>query len=229
VRFYQAASHKRKTDFDFHFVNADNKQTVTRITKLYKDMGVRCAGIVDFDVLNNQTEFERQLHNLGFTEEEIKQALISRTNIAKFAEEISPTDRLNYVEKQMSKMLSKLNTSEKSTPKDAEKLLRLAESKCRELADSTKSWKQLKQQGRAALPPEIQQQFDSLALMCETRGLFVNPCGELEAMLTEYGIPYTTDKRSWITQALQLLPNLEVDDNKYPWKFIERIHDHFSG
>jgi hypothetical protein len=46
-------------------------------------------------------------------------------------------------------------------------------------------------------------------------------------MLIEYGILHTTDKRSWIKQALQLIASLEVNDEKFPWKFVKRIHEHF--
>ena len=33
-------------------------------------------------------------------------------------------------------------------------------------------------------------------------------------MLTEHGIPATTDKKGWITQALQLVPSLDPNDAK---------------
>jgi len=49
-----------------HFVNADNKQTVPRILRLYQDMGVRAAGIVNFDVLNDRTELAGRCHRVQF-------------------------------------------------------------------------------------------------------------------------------------------------------------------
>ena len=48
-------------------------------------------------------------------------------------------------------------------------------------------------------------------------------------MLKQQGIQYTTDKRAWITQALQLLPKLEVNDNEYPWLFIKEIQNYLLG
>ena len=86
----------------------------------------------------------------------------------------------------------------------------------------------MKQKGRAALPDEIQIEFDRLWEICADKGLFINPCGELESMLTDYGIPYTTDKRGWILKALQLVPNLIVNDEKQPWKFVKAIHEHIA-
>jgi len=97
ARFYHTASTKRKNNIDLHFVNADNKQTVPRISALYRDMGVRCAGIVDFDVLNNQAEFEKQLEALKLGEEQIATMLAIREEIAKAAKELPPEERLDNV------------------------------------------------------------------------------------------------------------------------------------
>ena len=66
VRFYQWVSNKLDASVNIHFVNADNKQTVPRITQTYRDMAVPCVGIVDFDVLNDRSEFQRQLAVLEF-------------------------------------------------------------------------------------------------------------------------------------------------------------------
>lgn len=226
ARFYQTTSRKRRAEVDFHFVNADNKQTVPRIAKMYRDMGVRCAGIVDFDVLNDSAEFKKQLEALALNEEQLDEALTIRDNIGQAANEVSPDERLEKVKQQMTELLSSVNAMQDSTTaSDKKRMLQKIDRACREIADSTKSWKQFKQQGRAALSPELQTQFDRLWDICAEKGLFINPCGELESMLAEYAIAPTTDKRGWITQALQLLPNLEVNDDKYPWKFVKAIHN----
>jgi hypothetical protein len=226
ARFYQTTSRKRKAESDFHFVNADNKQTVPRIAKMYRDMGVRCAGIVDFDVLNDSAEFKKQLEALALNEEQFGEALTIRENIGQAAKELSPDERLEKAKQQMTELLSSVKAIQDSTTaSDKKRMLQKIDRACQEIADSTKSWKQFKQQGRAALSPELQTQFDRLWDICAEKGLFINPCGELESMLAEYGIAPTTDKRGWITQALQLLPNLEVNDDKYPWKFVKAIHE----
>jgi predicted ATPase len=72
----------------------------------------------------------------------------------------------------------------------------------------------------------VPRSFDNLWQVCSQKGLFINPCGELESMLVHRGIPYTTDKRGWITKALSLLPALEVNDGEYPWQFIKGIHEY---
>lgn len=233
ARFYHTASNKCQNNIDFHFVNADNKQTVSRITKTYRCMGVPCAGIVDFDVLNNEAEFEKHLVSLELSQEQIQQMLSIRSNIAKAAKEIPADERLEKVKEQMVKLLNSINDiqtkvfpSEERASSEKEKLLRQLESRSKELANSTKNWNDFKEKGRAALPINLQSDFDILWKTCAQKGLFINPCGELESMLTQQGIPYTTDKRGWITQALQLLYRLEVNETEYPWKFIKAIQNY---
>lgn len=235
-RFYQTASNRRRNNIDLYFVNADNKQTVPRITTLYRDMGVRCAGIVDFDVLNDSAEFKKQLEALEFDEESIKLLGITRDKIAQVAKELPPGERLQKVKEKMKSVLESLAMLESKDFADAdeeksekEQFLSQVERRAREIAASTKKWKELKEKGREVLPPEIQSNFDDLWKKCSQKGLFVNPYGELESTLTHLGIPYITDKREWITRALLLLPALEVDDNEAPWKFIKAIQEYLVG
>jgi hypothetical protein len=75
-------------------VNADNKQTVPRITKIYQDMGVRCVGIVDFDALSDRTEFDKQLIFLGMEPEHLNKVKLVRDLIAKEVECSNSVDRL---------------------------------------------------------------------------------------------------------------------------------------
>jgi predicted ATPase len=235
-RFYQTASNKRKNNIDLHFVNADNKQTVPRITTLYRDMGVRCAGIVDFDVLNDSAEFKKQLESLKLDEESIKSLSTTRDKIAQVAKELPPSERLKQVKEKIESLLESLDllegknfASEDEEKSEKEKFLSQAERRAREIAASTKNWNEFKEKGRGALPPELQPMFDELWEACSQKGLFINPYGELESTLTHRGIPYMTDKREWITRALLLLPALEVNDNEDPWKFIKAIQEYLVG
>lgn len=233
-RFYQTACAKRKNNLDLYFVNADNKQTVPKITTLYRNMGVRCVGIVDFDVLNDSAEFKRQLQAIELSEIDISEMLDIRDRIAQAANELPPDERLNAVRTQMEQLLLSISTiqtkvfnSDNEAKQEKEKLLSQVGSQIRRISASTKNWKEFKEKGRAALPTELQSGFDNLSTRCSQKGLFINPCGELESMLTLQGIAYTAeDKRLWITKALSLLPRLEVNDNEYPWKFIKAVQEY---
>ena len=233
-RFYQAACTKRKNNLDLYFVNANNKQTVPKITTLYRNMGVHCVGIVDFDVLNEPEEFKKQLKALELSETDIDNMLNLREKIAKAANELPPDNRLKDIKTQIEKLLSDLNNiqtkafaSDKEAKNEKEKVLSQVGSEAKRISASTKNWKEFKEKGRAALTTELQSSFDDLCQICSKKGLFINPCGELESMLTDQGISCTEDKREWIRKALLLLPNLEVNDNKYPWKFVKEVQKYF--
>jgi hypothetical protein len=149
------------------------------------------------------------------------------------AKESPPDERLKNVREKMTTLLHLLNESQnkafgsdREARSEKEKLLSQIERRAKEIAASTKNWNVLKERGRAALPTELQTSFDDLWQVCSQKGLFINPCGELESMLAHRGIPYTTDKRGWITKALSLLPALEVNDKEYPWQFIKSIHEY---
>jgi len=235
ARFYHAASIKRSRMLDLHFVNADNKQTVPKIVSLYRYMGVRSAGIVDFDVLNDRAELEKSLQTLGIGDEDLPPLLEAQRQIGQVAKEHPASERLGGVQIKLAEIQAKVDEIVQQPYSSAEEeqrtknaLLRQLESRFKELSESTKAWKALTQAGRAALPPTAQTAFDTISTACAARGLFVNPAGELESMLTEYGIPATTDKRGWITRALQLVPSLEPDDAKNPWKFLKAVHEHLQ-
>lgn len=233
LRFYQAVSNKIYAEQDIHFVNANNKQTVPKIISHYKKMGISCVGIVDFDVLNDQKEFEKQLISIGVSHEDCLELLAIRNRIAQEAARVStPSQLFNSVRGKLTEIVGQLNgsesligvTSESNRQEHQLKLLNKLNKQLFEIADSTKGWNELKKNGKKALPNSLEKEFERLWNKCASYGLFINPAGELESMLQEYGIDYTNDKRGWITKALQLLPGLEVNIEKMPWMFIKKIH-----
>jgi hypothetical protein len=233
ARFYQIASRKHRQDSDLHFVNADNKQTVPRIMQIYRDMGVRCAGIVDFDVINDRTDFGKQLAALNLDHRQLEEAGEIQDAIKKAVGDASPEERMKWVKgglDRISERLSQLEAesfpTEGTALREKEQFLRWIEGRFRELSESIKPWKEFKKRGREALPPVLQLRFDRLAQICADHGLFINPLGELESMLTQHGIEATDDKRAWITRALQVVHSLAVDETGYPWVLVNNIHDY---
>ena len=236
ARFYHAASTKRLRNLDLHFVNADNKQTVPRIVRLYADMGVRTVGIVDFDVLNDRAELKKSLETVGLLDEEVQTLLDAQSQIGQAAKDLPSEERLQSIRAKLTEVMVNLeqvvgqkfeSPEEEQRAKDA--LLRQMENRFREMADMTKAWKTFKQSGRCALPPDAQAAFDRLWKKCAAQGFFINPCGELESMLIGYGIPWTTDKKDWITRSLKLVPEIDPNDEKYPWKFLKAIQEYIQA
>lgn len=67
-RLFHSAIQKAHPEAGCHFVNASNKQTVTTIMSIYTKLGVRRAGIVDFDILRKSDEWLEALKAIGLTD-----------------------------------------------------------------------------------------------------------------------------------------------------------------
>jgi hypothetical protein len=222
ARFYQGLLRRIKPDADVYFVDADNKQTVPKIMARYKQMGVACAGIVDIDVLNDKMEFKAQLDWAGVDEAEANALEQLRNEIQNEVVSASKDVQLKEAETILEKALNSIrNVSGGSNDEKTKALAQLKPLGGRLKAESS-AWKDVKGKGGRALQ-KSQASFNQLITRLATLGLFVAPFGELEAALAEYGVAYTNDKRSWIESALQLVPNLEPDPQKEPWKFVRSI------
>ncbi len=227
ARFYHATSHKLSPTADIHTVNAQNKQTVARVASLYRKLGLRCVGIVDFDVLNDRGEFASQLDGLGMTETGKQDMLSVRDAIGGFVEKQPVLDRADAATSKIRTLLTVIE-SEMTEPcrSDAacvEGLLRKIVTGCASIANASKPWSSFKEHGREFLSKELQGRFDHLARNCALHGLCINPYGELESLLVDQGIEFTTDKKAWIQRALALIPNLQVDPSKRVWALLAEI------
>jgi hypothetical protein len=166
---------------------------------------------------------------------QLTEALRLREEIAKTVKELPVEERIQATHLEIANLLAIVDASKNQSfnspaqeKLEKEKLLKQVGNRCRDIAETTKEWKQFKSLGKAGLSETARENFDKLWTICADKGLFINPCGELESMLTQYGIEYTTDKKAWITRALQLLPNIEVDDGKNPWMFIKAIQEYLT-
>jgi ABC-type polar amino acid transport system ATPase subunit len=225
ARFYQSVFKKRFPDTDLHFVNADNKQTVPKITRLYRDLGVKCCGIVDFDALNETYTFASMLDTLGMTDTHKKLALEIRDKIGAEAKEIPDDRRFAEAVAKIGALSKEAEVQAASITEGLPKFLSDLDGKCREIVHAAKQWKELKEKGIYSLPEPLVTEFWKLYELCVQYGLIITPTGELESMLVEYGIERTTDKRAWIIRALTLIPSLEPNDLKYPWKLVKLVSD----
>jgi hypothetical protein len=228
ARFYQSVFKKRFPNVDLHFVNADNKQTVPRIVKLYRDLGVRSCGIVDFDALNDAGELENMLSKLGMPGKDKEFVMTVREKIGAEAKEVPEDRRFDEVAAKIEPLFQEMQSQAKDLTKGLTKFLSELDGKCREIAEVAKGWKQLKRNGIEILSASLQAEFWKLYEICAQRGLLITPTGELESMLIDYGIERTTDKRAWIAQALTLTPSIESDDAKNPWKFARSASEHLK-
>lgn len=227
ARFYHAASQKLGTALDLHFVNADNKQTVPRVVSMYRQAGVRSVGIVDLDVLNDATEFAKQLTSFAVDRADECRAL--QDKIQRSVGDAPATERLPSIRTALASAMAALDGAASDDEAAAARLIRKLESDVRGAIEVGKGWRRVKDGGVGALEPSARDAARALLELTEVAGLFINPRGELEGMLTEYGIETTSDKRAWILRALQLLPSLEVNRSREPWAFVAKVHRYLSG
>lgn len=226
-RFFQSVSTKINSGLDLHYVNADNKQTVPKVLAPYKKLGVRCAGIVDIDVLNDAGEFKRQLVAAGVTGADYESALASRQKIEDEIKSTPSIERLNNALEQISKAKIMIEEVLSKSPAEHERVLSEIKRILKRIEADTSAWQVLKKFGIRALP-NSHDEFIKLYRICSAAGLFIIPSGELETILSEHGIEWQSDKRVWINRALQLVPSLQVETEKQPWKFTLDIINHLQ-
>jgi hypothetical protein len=225
VRFYGAASRKSSAKQDIYVVNAQNKQTVSRIGSLYRKLGIRCVGLVDFDALNDPAEFKKQLDALPLQPGQASNLILDRAEIAKFVEALPAEKRLtDTIAALRELLLDAERDSGGGEPESQRAALTKIQGRGRGILEGSKSWSRFKELGADALPEKERAIFDRLSSLCAAHGLIINPYGELESMLADVGVPYTGDKKAWIQQALVLIQSLQVDQSKNLWKLMKDVH-----
>ena len=220
--FYQRLFQKIGAADEIHFVNAHNKQTLKKIINPYKKLGIKFAMIADADVIRDKHEFDEILEVT--TDVALKDQIHQeRETILNYFQNKSKFEVLSELRNNTQELVDKTTFSVDTEADEISKILfdfRLALKKLREESDDLAEFKEL---GRAALPPEIQFNFDTLWNACASIGIFIVKVGELESWMVDYGIPRTSNKAKWISSALRELFNIEYDESKEVWKFVDEL------
>lgn len=236
ARFYHAALRKVSSKLDVHTVNAQNKQTVARVRAMYKKLGIRSVGLVDFDVLNDKQEFAQHLTEIGLEPDKLEEVREARERIAAFVQKLPARDRMSDAITRLRQLLQELDreiasssSSDDGNEGAAETALQKVARAYGAILERAKPWNAFKERGRDALDDASRAHFDQIASICRDAGLIINKYGELESMLVDLGIEYTTDKRAWIQRALVLLPNLQVDESRNLWRLMNEVRVALAG
>lgn len=224
AKFFASAFNHVNKELEAHFVAAENKQTVAKVLRLYSMMGVKHAGIVDFDMLRVETELDQAMIQLDVPQEQRDTVLEIRNLIAKEANQIPARARLENFKDLLADMNGKVSEIDTDvSEEDIGRVLKFLQKRAGDAANITKPWKELKEKGRAGLPSLAQEKFDDLYNLLLGYGLCIYPLGELESSLTDFGLRYTTDKKQWIVEALKMVANLKVSNEKSFWNAISEI------
>ena len=225
--FYQRLFQKVGAADEIHFVNAHNKQTLKKIIDPYQKLGIKFAMIADADVIRDEHEFEDILQVTS--DQQIKdQILQERKTVIEHFQSQSKYEILCDLRAKTKKLAEQTEVSETADPVDIASALFDFRAKLKKLRDDSDEPAEFKKNGRASLPAELQANFDSLWEWCAKIGLFIVNVGELESWLVDYGIERTSNKSKWISDALDKLFEIEYDNSKEVWKFVDALKRFFD-
>jgi len=220
--FYQRVARRVRNLDDIHYANAFNKQTVSRMAEPFVKLGIRFAAIVDFDILNDATTFEKIVKEMGMGGDDLESSL---KMVKKIIQEIESKDASRQRDDLIT-ALEQLGIEARkeyvsTNPLNDLVKLRIALGRLR---DKSSVWDTYKANGFNALPSHLWSDFYQLDILCKKYGLFIVPCGEVESWLKNYGVN-NKKSRKWIEAALIGLDSIDV--SKTPLgEFISRIHEH---
>ena len=220
--FYQRLFQKIGSADEVHFVNAHNKQTLKKIIDPYKKLGINFAMIADADVIRDKREFTDILQVTSDDRLKI-QILEEREAIINYFQSQNKYEMLCKLRTKTKELVEQTTILETADPDDIASALFDFRQSLKKLRDESDELSEFKKSGRAALPDLLKNNFDTLWRCCANIGLFIVTVGELESWLIDYDLERSSNKSKWISKALNKLFEIEYDENKDIWKFINGL------
>lgn len=184
---YQELIEKKKPQSGIYFTHGQNKQTLVKLVRFYKQIGVKCLMIVDFDFIRVVDEVAAFLQNVQIDESERQQILKVVENARSYVNE--SFDRFSF---SMKFENDDIKSSEKKKYRN----------------------NVYHEKGIRFFPDEIQSRIKEMLDKLQNYGLFVIRSGELETILEPFGLEYKKSKATWIAEALIKVNSLNNDDIK---------------
>ena len=222
--FYQRLFQKIGSSDEVHFVNAHNKQTLKKIIDPYKKLGIKFAMIADADVIRDKHEFTDILQ-VTSDDQVKKQILEERETIINFFQNQNKREILHDLRAKTRELVEQTTIPETANPDDIASALFDFRQSLKKLRDESDELSEFKKNGRAALPDVLKGNFDTLWRCCANIGLFIVNVGELESWLVDYDLERSSNKSKWIAKALSKLFEIEYDESKAIWKFVDALRD----
>ncbi len=229
--FYHRVARQVRPADDVLYTRAHNKQTLHKVLRPYRALGVKAAAIADFDIIKRGDELNPLL--AAATDENLDQPLALQEQIRALVESELLLEKLAALKKDVEEILNAWPAVVK--PDDAPPHLSNVRRALERVVDDADPWAATKQYGIERLPPAARGLFDQLRAWCARRGIFIVRSGELESMMVAHGVLYTRHKAAWIIQALTKLHELHPDTstspnaNRIPWSLAAEIHEYLLG
>lgn len=203
---YQTVAVRRWGSQNVLFLHAQSKQTVKDVIRLLRAARIPAVGIVDFDILDSETELASLCDAFGSSNTD--RAIAFRRVIAQDVEGRSDDDIMMDLEAALRQVLRELEERRHS--------LSGARSAIRRVDASATRWADAKRHGVSGLPEPIRERAVELISMVRADGLFIVPVGELESWI-DLG---TRQKKQWVIKALESL-----FENRFPTELGDFVAD----
>ena len=221
--FYQRSFARRDTKGEIHFVSVYGKQALKKLIDPYRELGIRYAVISDADVIRDEKEFAKLVEMS--TDQTVRDKITAeRDSLYRFFQTKSKYQLLSDMRQKIVELGQADIPEEGSDEGVLDKTIEDYRATLNHIRDDSDELKEFKKHGRNALPAESRSLFDNLFNDCAKIGLFIVPVGEMEAWLEDYDIPASNHKSAWILRALEKLDQIEYDNSKELWKFIDMIY-----
>lgn len=221
--FYQRSFARRDTKGEIHFVSVYGKQALKKLIDPYRELGIRYAVISDADVIRDEKEFAKLVEMS--TDQTVRDKITDeRDSLYRFFQTKSKYQLLSDMRQKIVELGQADIPEEGSDEGVLDKTIEDYRATLNHIRDDSDELKEFKKHGRNALPAESRSLFDNLFNDCAKIGLFIVPVGEMEAWLEDYDIPASNHKSAWILRALEKLDQIEYDNSKELWKFIDMIY-----
>lgn len=223
--FYQRLFQKIGAADEIHFVNAHNKQTLKKIIDPYRKLGIKFAMIADADVIRDKREFSDILRVTS--DEQLKNRILQeRDAIMNHFHTRNKYEALCELQAKTKELAERTLIPETADSDDIASALFNYRLELKRLRDESDELSEFKKNGRASLPIGIQTNFDALWNCCASVGLFIVNVGELESWMIDYDIERTSNKSKWISTALNKLFEIEYDESKAIWRFVDALRNY---
>lgn len=204
-RFY-AAINRLESAKDCLFCHVGGKSRLHVVGKALGVLGVRCAAVVDIDILNDMAELRRLVESFGGTWAQVSS---DATDILSFVRALSPPRTLNQVRDEIGSILGEAKTQW------------LGEDEIKAIRDTLKqvtAWSHVKQFGLVSFSGPTRHKAERLLGKLAEWGIFVVSEGELEGFYRKcdaHGPP-------WVNAVLEC--SLATDpDFESAREFVKRV------
>ena len=204
VQFWNLAFRRKYPEKDVYFVSVGGKGAVVDAFRKLRDIGVNAIALLDADVLNNLDLLKKALAD----DQAISVIEPLQTQLEQICKASSPQEKNTKLQELLQEVSQNLDSL----------TFKYFDKKYNQFKDDGKPWQKVKQHGVNAFDEvDKKSTFTELVNHLKSFHIVVNQTGELESILVDCGVDYSTDKPEWLSKALRSLNSLDTTGSKEVW------------